>query len=76
MTSKSVKKLTDAQLQMLRSVRDFDNPWQHIRGQSAHGGATSTLHFLTNKKKFVEFVNNQWRLTAEGRVVLESTGTW
>jgi len=44
------KPLTDAQFEMLRSVRVHGDPMAHIVGMSAHGGAPRTLKVLEDHK--------------------------
>jgi len=47
------KPLTDAQLEMLRSVRLYGDPMARIVGMSAHGGAPRTLKVLEDFKLIV-----------------------
>lgn len=62
------RKLSSAQLRMLRSTRDFADPFNHVHGQAAHGGGAGTLASLI-RRKLVEYPTKpgaQWKLTKAG----------
>lgn len=68
------RKLSAAQLSMLRSIRDHGDPWAKIRGQSAHGGAHGTLVSLT-RRGLIEFDDGGhggWEATAAGISALKT----
>ena len=68
MATAKARKLSEAQLRILRNL-DAGQPWDaHISGRSAYGGATATVHSLTR----LGYMAN-WRITDAGRAVLKGT---
>ena len=62
---------TDAQIRMMRSVRDHANPKYHLRGRSEHGGGETTLGSLL-RRKWVMHHSLGWTLTEAGVAVLDA----
>ncbi|KWA84115.1 hypothetical protein WL29_22380 [Burkholderia ubonensis] len=68
MATAKARKLSEAQLRILRNL-DVGQPWDaHISGRSAYGGATATVHSL-NKLGYMA----NWRITDAGRAALHGT---
>jgi hypothetical protein len=58
--------LTDPQWKMIASAVDYGDPTAHLRGRSAHGGATSTADKLIR----LGLLDKDLRPTAKGREAL------
>lgn len=69
-----MKKLSDAQLRMLRGLRDHGSTVAHLHGRSSRGGASATRASL-QRAGLIEatFADNLsgWSLTATGKAAIE-----
>jgi hypothetical protein len=61
-------KLTPTQLQILRNIRDFDDPFKGFSGMAASGGAMRSLQSLFRKG----LVEGYEQLSEAGRAALEA----
>lgn len=62
----SAPKLTEAQVRMMRAIRDHHDATHGLRGRSEHGAASGTLSALVRRG----LVHDGSRLTDAGRAVL------
>lgn len=62
-----MRRLTKTQSQWLIDLANGKNPWDKIRGQSAHGGATCTVMSLI-RRRLVEREDPS-KLTEEGKLL-------
>lgn len=60
---------SDAMLAMLRSLRDSGDPFRHLSGQSAMGGAEGTRAALVRRRWMVSTTAG-WHITEAGLAAL------
>lgn len=69
-----MKKLSHAQVAMLKSIRDHADPFHHLQGRSARGGGSGTLASLY-KRHLIDRHHPEWMLSAAGENALKSAET-
>lgn len=70
--ARKISRLSLAQVRMLDSVKRYADPYNHVRGQAAHGGAAGTIKSLLALELLVYPTKpaQRWTLTREGHIAL------
>ena len=63
------KKLSSAQMAMLKRIREHGDPWRGLRGRSQFGGAEGTIRVLKKEGLITDHggvIGAGWALTIDG----------